>query len=106
VTARVALYLRATRPATGLGHQINPEQGLADFMVNGFLMAAMNRLSPLIVRRAGPWAAEWGQSLFAVSEPDLAEAAGKATVPPWLDDLKLFATGWIGGLVFFGTLIG
>jgi hypothetical protein len=41
-----------------------------------------------------------------VSEPDLAEAAGKATVPPWLDDLKLFATGWIGGLVFFGTLIG
>ncbi|MEA3031408.1 MAG: hypothetical protein QOG13_2733 [Sphingomonadales bacterium] len=69
-------------------------------------MAAMNRLSPLIVRRAGPWAAEWGQSLFAVSEPDLAEAAGKATVPPWLDDLKLFATGWIGGLVFFGTLIG
>ena len=23
----------------------------------------------------------------------------------WLDDLKLFATGWIGGLVFFGTLL-
>ena len=62
-------------------------------------MAAMNRLSPLITRRT------WGQSLFALSEPDLAEAVGKVTVPPWLDDLKLFATGWIGGLIFFGTLI-
>jgi hypothetical protein len=72
-------------------------------------MAAMNRLSPLIVRRAGARAAalplEWGQSLFAVSGPDLAEAVGKVTAPSWLEDLKLFATGWIGGLVFFGTLI-
>ncbi len=24
----------------------------------------------------------------------------------WLEDLKLFATAWIGGLVFFGTLLG
>jgi hypothetical protein len=23
----------------------------------------------------------------------------------WLQDLKLFAIGWVGGLVFFGTLI-
>lgn len=68
-------------------------------------MTAMNRLSPLIVRRVGPRAAEWGQSLFAVSEPDLAMAAGKVTVPSWLDDLRLFATGWIGGLIFFGTLL-
>jgi hypothetical protein len=68
-------------------------------------MAAMNRLAPLISRRTGPWAVEWGQSLFAVAEPNPAEAAGKVTVPPWLEDLKLFATGWIGGLVFFGTLI-
>jgi hypothetical protein len=65
----------------------------------------MNRLSPLITRRTGPWAAEWGQSLFAVSEPNLPEAVGKVTVPSWLEDLKLFATGWIGGLVFFGTLL-
>lgn len=63
-------------------------------------MAAMNRLSPLITRRAG-----WGQSLFALSEPNLAAAVGKVTVPSRLDDLKLFATGWIGGLIFFGTLI-
>ena len=24
----------------------------------------------------------------------------------WLEELKLFATGWIGGLIFFGTLFG
>lgn len=23
----------------------------------------------------------------------------------WLDDIRLFATGWIGGLVFFGTFL-
>lgn len=23
----------------------------------------------------------------------------------WLDDLRLFATGWLAGLVFFGTLL-
>ncbi len=82
-------------------------------MVNHFLMAAMSRLAPLIVRRTGPWAAEWGQSLFAVPEANSATAVGKVTVPveladagAWLDDLKLFATGWIGGLVFFGTFLG
>lgn len=75
-------------------------------MVNHFLMAAMSRLSPLIVRRVGPWAAEWGQSLFPVSEANPEAAVGKATVPLRLDDLRLFATGWIGGLVFFGTFLG
>jgi hypothetical protein len=25
--------------------------------------------------------------------------------PKWLTDLKFFATGWIGGLIFFGTLL-
>jgi hypothetical protein len=25
--------------------------------------------------------------------------------PEWLDDVKLFATGWAAGLVFFGTLL-
>ena len=24
----------------------------------------------------------------------------------WLEELKLFATGWIGGLIFFGTYLG
>ena len=40
-------------------------------MVNQFLIGAMNRLAPLITRRT-----EWGQSLFAVTEPNLAEAVG------------------------------
>jgi len=61
-------------------------------------MAAMNRLSPLIVRRTGPWAA-------AVPIEENAPFAGAAPAAR-LEDLKLFATGWIGGLVFFGTLIG
>ena len=66
-------------------------------MVNQFLMAAMNRLSPLITRRTGPWAAA-----LPADEPDALAGAEPAV---WLEDLKLFAIGWIGGLVFFGTLI-
>ena len=61
-------------------------------------MTAMSRLSPLIVRRVGPRAAA---PPFEQAEPCAGtDAAG------WLEDLKLFATGWLGGLVFFGTLIG
>lgn len=67
-------------------------------MVNYFLMAAMNRLSPLITRRTGPWAAA-----LPLDEHAPFEGADPAA---WLQDLKLFATGWLGGLVFFGTLIG
>jgi hypothetical protein len=66
-------------------------------MVNQFLMAVMNRLSPLITRNTGPWAAA-----VTFDEPDLFEGAEPAL---WLQDLKLFAMGWVGGLVFFGTLI-
>jgi len=61
-------------------------------------MTGMNRLSPLIARRAGPRAA-------AVAMPAPAPFAGCGP-PQWLDDLRLFATGWVGGLIFFGTLIG
>jgi hypothetical protein len=61
-------------------------------------MAAVNRLSPLIVRRSAPPAAA---APMARAAPFAGTDAGA-----WLDDLKLFATGWIGGLVFFGTLIG
>ena len=56
----------------------------------------MNRLSPLITRRTGPWA-------MPLEEPGLPAGAEPAA---WLEDLKLFALGWVGGLVFFGTLIG
>ena len=56
----------------------------------------MNRLSPLIVRRVGAFAPQprGGFSDRARDER-----------PDPLQDLKLFATGWIGGLVFFGTLL-
>jgi hypothetical protein len=62
----------------------------------------MNRLAPLISRvpeRAVPVRAlamprAWdGLDLLA------------ASAPGWTQDLKLFATAWLGGLVFFGTLI-
>jgi hypothetical protein len=58
----------------------------------------MSRLAPLIVRRVGPKAAS-----LPIEEP--APFAG-TDAAKWLEDLKLFATGWIGGLIFFGTLIG
>ena len=63
-------------------------------------MAVMNRLSPLIVRRPGP--------AFAAAAVPLDRPIGDAVAAAseWLDDLRLFATGWVGGLVFFGTLIG
>ena len=66
-------------------------------MVNRFLIAAMNRLSPLITRSTGPWAAA-----LPLDEPDVLAGAAPAV---WLQDLKLFAIGWVGGLVFFGTLL-
>ncbi len=60
-------------------------------------MAAMSRLSPLITRRAGP---------RAVALPvERAEPFRGADAETWLADLKLFVTGWLGGLVFFGTLL-
>jgi hypothetical protein len=27
-------------------------------------------------------------------------------VAGWLEDAKLFAIGWLGGLIFFGTYLG
>ena len=52
----------------------------------------MSRLAPLIVRRAGPLPLE--EADFPPSGP-----------PEWLDDLKFFATGWVAGLVVFGTFL-
>ena len=59
-------------------------------------MAGMNRLSPLVVRRAGPLAAT-ARFESAPFEPE-----GSSD---WLDDIRLFFTGWLGGLVFFGTFL-
>ena len=57
----------------------------------------MSRLSPLIVRRVGPRAAAMP---LPRTEPFTYEQTAA-----WIDDLKLFATGWAGGLIFFGTLL-
>jgi hypothetical protein len=66
-------------------------------MVNRLLIGAMNRLSPLIVRRAGRWAAALP---YEESEHFAGTDAARA-----FDDLKLFATGWIAGLIVFGTFL-
>ena len=56
----------------------------------------MNRLSPLIVRRVGAFAPQ--------PRGGYPDRAGEARLDP-LQDLKLFAKCWVGGLVFFGTLL-
>jgi hypothetical protein len=67
-------------------------------------MAAMSRLAPLIVRRPPPVRA----AAFAAPAPAPTPRSGALSAPSaaWLDDLRLFATGWIGGLIFFGILLG
>lgn len=58
----------------------------------------MNRLSPLIVRKAGPYAPAF---VFGPRyRPDEAQASAL------IADLRLFVTGWAGGLIFFATFLG
>jgi hypothetical protein len=57
----------------------------------------MNRLSPLITRRVGPQAA---------AARDDAGLEPVKDFPAYLEDVKLFAIGWLGGLIFFGTFFG
>jgi hypothetical protein len=57
----------------------------------------MSRLSPLIIRRVGPHAA---------AVRDAAAFEQQVDFPAYLEDVKLFAIGWLGGLVFFGTFFG
>lgn len=56
-------------------------------------------MSPLIVRRVGPHA----RAAAAVALPEQWE---EAFPPGWVEDAKLFAFGWISGLVVFLTLLG
>jgi hypothetical protein len=56
----------------------------------------MNRLSPLIRRKRRTVAAAFASPRDAV----LIEAADR-----WIADAKLFAAGWVSGLVVFGTLL-
>jgi hypothetical protein len=59
----------------------------------------MSRLTPLITRRAGPRA-------MAIAMPAMeAEPFTGAQAAAWLADLRLFVTAWLGGVVFFGTLL-
>ena len=77
-------------------------------------MTGMNRLSPLIVRRPGPpLPGPWKRSAHRRALPNgaafamaVAEPFEGAEPAQWLQDLRLFATGWVGGLIFFGTLLG
>ena len=68
-------------------------------MVNQFLMAAMSRLAPLITRRPGPRSGAVALPAFEAEPISAAQAA------EWLADLRLFVTAWLGGVVFFGTLL-
>ena len=57
----------------------------------------MNRLAPLIVRAPVVHRGERARVWAIAAEPEAS---------PWLSDhIKLFLTGWIGGLIFFGTLL-
>ena len=64
-------------------------------------MAGMNRLSPLITRRVGPMAAA-----VPMERDWFSDATEGQRADGLLQDLKLFATGWAGGLVFFATFLG
>jgi len=59
----------------------------------------MNRLDPLIRRRQRS-RASFAIAVAAVRPTDLELPAS------WLQDAKLFAGGWVAGLVLFGTLFG
>ena len=59
----------------------------------------MSRLSPLIARRAGP------RSVAIAMPAREGEPFTEAQAAAWLADLRLFVTAWLGGVVFFGTLL-
>jgi len=59
----------------------------------------MSRLAPLITRNPGARA-------VAMAVPvRQAVLIGDAQPAEWLADLRLFVTAWLGGVVFFGTLL-
>ncbi len=58
----------------------------------------MNRLTPLVSRRDRRRAAFPAAAAMTVPHAQL-EAAR------WVEDAKLFAGGWVAGLILFGTLI-
>ena len=69
-------------------------------------MTGMNRLSPWIVRRLGEDRLSLRRRGAAVAAALPAGAFADPGTQARLDDLRLFFTGWAGGLVFFFTLLG
>jgi hypothetical protein len=66
----------------------------------------MNRFEPLITRYAHrPAPARALVLQDALPSADQAVADFLCSAPAWANDLKLFVTVWLGGVVFFGTLI-
>ena len=59
----------------------------------------MSRLAPLITRNVGPRAVAMAMPVRQ------AVLVGEAEPAEWLADLRLFVTAWLGGVVFFGTLL-
>ena len=66
----------------------------------------MNRLAPLITRYSGRSAPARALLLGEpMTSADEAVARFIRSAPGWADDLRLFATVWLGGLIFFGTFL-
>ncbi len=66
----------------------------------------MNRLEPLITRygqRPAPARALVLQDSMPSADQVVADFFRSA--PGWADDLKLFVSVWLGGVVFFGTFL-
>ena len=62
-------------------------------------MLGMNRLAPLIARRPGSYAAA------AAMAPQRPRFEPFGDPPPTASEWRLFATSYLAGFVFFGTLI-
>ncbi|HEY0014257.1 MAG TPA: hypothetical protein VGB79_15545 [Allosphingosinicella sp.] len=58
----------------------------------------MNRLAPLIVRRPRT-------AICAAAAAPAPAAAPAEAAPAFSDDVRLFATNFLGGLAFFGTYL-
>ena len=66
----------------------------------------MNRLAPLITRyEQRPAPARALVLRDAIPSADEAVANFFRSAPAWADDLKLFLSVWLGGVVFFGTFL-
>jgi hypothetical protein len=78
-------------------------------VVNEILIGAMNRLSPMIRRQpARSFAIAAAAPGPSLNDPaaDWSAAGDEDGGEDGFDQLKLFATGWVGGLIFFGTFLG